>query len=916
MTSPTTLTLNTNKNVTAAFVVNTAGVTGDTRTVVEPSYPPVCKVLTAVQSVSAPVETSPDTARVQSALNACTAGQAVEFSASSDGSANAFIIQPITLPAGVTMLVDPEVTILGSIKYADYNCIASESWCTPLIDVAANTAPAPGSGIMGLGVIDGRGGTTLTDKGKSWWATGSDARPRLVFLNSHSSNAPADNFTMYKITLKNSPKFEFSGIGNNLTIWGVKIYAPPDSPNTDGIDPSGSQNITITNSYISDGDDMIAMKAGNGHVANVTISNNHMYSGHGITVGSETNAGLNNMLVVGDAIDNGFGGSSVDSLRIKSDTSRGGEVYDVLYKNICINHGGDTIVIDPYYSSETGSRSSPTSTTSLSPTCTSSSHDSSHKSTWTGYNTNGIINPLTVTLDSFYFDGDTQNDFKAPDNVNNAQFTFGPGPVSAAPYFEADAAVPSNLVTVTNSVSNSNGPLDCSTAFVYLAGDLTAPATTVTAGASPRVTAVLQNVVSPLVAGTISYPQQNAPTGTIQLLEGTNVVASGTINGRLTYLTVPSITSGSHTYTAKYLGDGNYPALAFGSFTLIANNPAPTANSQNVSVMYNTATPITLTATGSGTLNYAIAANPTHGTLSGTAPTVTYTPTSGYTGADSFTFTASNGSVSAPATVSITVAGTGSQSQTITFPAPPASATYGDAAVTLTATSSSNLPVTYAVSGPGSLMGSLLSYTGVGTITITASQAGNGTYTAATPMQRSIQVNPAVLNVGVLGSPTRFYGQPNPAFNYTLATFLNGDTQATATTGLPLLSTTATPKSDAGTYPINVSLGTLMASNYNFNLVPGQLTVTGGAAQSILFAPIPSIPTGSSILLIATSTSGLPVTLQVTGGSATLNGNTLTAGGTGSVTVTASQNGNSDFAAAASVSQTFTVTQSFTVTTH
>ena len=92
---------------------------------------------------------------------------------------------------------------------------------------------------MGLGVIDGRGGgVPLTDKGKSWWGTGSDQRPRLVFLSSNTNNLPADNFTMYKITLKDGPKFEMTGIGNNLTVWGVKVIAPPDSPNTDGIDPS------------------------------------------------------------------------------------------------------------------------------------------------------------------------------------------------------------------------------------------------------------------------------------------------------------------------------------------------------------------------------------------------------------------------------------------------------------------------------------------------------------------------------------------------------------------------------------------------------------------------------------------------------------------------------------------------------
>ena len=227
-------------NVTATFDYNTAGVTGDTRTVTEPTYPSVCTVLTAQQILSSPTESSPDTARVQAALNACQVGQEVEFSASSDGTNNVFIIAPITLPAGVTMLVDPEITVLGSINSADYACNSAESWCTPLITVAPNTFPAPGSAIMGDGVIDGRGGTTLTDLHKSWWATGSDARSRLIFLSSHSSTAPADNFTMYKITLRNSPKFHFSGIGNDLTIWGVKVYSPPDSPNTDGIDPSSS----------------------------------------------------------------------------------------------------------------------------------------------------------------------------------------------------------------------------------------------------------------------------------------------------------------------------------------------------------------------------------------------------------------------------------------------------------------------------------------------------------------------------------------------------------------------------------------------------------------------------------------------------------------------------------------------------
>jgi polygalacturonase len=902
--SPTTLTMSANEAVTASFSVNPSGVTGDSRVVTEPAYPGVCTVLTALQSSGGLVESSPDTARVQAALNACPVGQAVEFSA--NGSANAFIIAPITLPAGVTMLVDAEVTIYGSITSTDYPCTSS-SFCKPLIDVAANAYPNPGSAIMGLGVIDGRGGTPLTDLKKSWWATGSDARPRLVFLSSDANTVPADNFTLYKITLKNSPKFEFSGIGNDLTIWGVKVIAPPDSPNTDGIDPSSSQNITITNSYISTGDDMIAMKAGNGHIANVTISNNHVYSGHGITIGSETNAGLNNMLVLGNSIDNGFGGSSADSLRIKSDTSRGGEVYDVLYKNTCINHGADTVVIDPYYSSETGSL-----IPNFHDITFSNFHqlirDSSHKSTFTGYNTNGIINPLTVTMDNVSFDGAIANDFKAPDNVNNVQFTFGPGPVNIASILTADAATPSNYITVTNSVTNSNPVLDCTNAFVYLAGDLTGHAATVTAGTSPNVVAVLQNVVSPLVAGTIAYPQQNTPTGNIQVLEGMNVVATGVITSgsRVTIIPVPNIMAGSHTYTARYMGDSNFAALSFGTFTIVANNPAPVAANQSVTVPYNTATAITLSATGNGTLTYGVVASPAHGILSGTAPNLTYTPTAGYTGADSFTFKANNGTDSNIATVSITVqsAGGGS-SQSITFPAPATPVVYGAAAITLQATASSSLAVSYTLSGPAVLSGNTLSFTGQGTVMVTATQAGNATYAAATPVSRSIIVNPAVLAVAVAGTPSRIFGQQNPAFTYMLTGFVNGDTQASATTGAPTLTTAAVPKSPAANYPITVALGTLAAANYSFSPTDGQLTVSGGAAQTILFPALANFIHNTSVPLAATSTSGLPVAFAVTGGNATISGTTLNITGTGSVTVTATQAGDADFNAATAVPRTF-----------
>jgi polygalacturonase len=120
------------------------------------------------------------------------------------------------------------------------------------------------------------------------------------------------------------------------------------------VDPSASANWTIANSYISDGDDQIAIKAGLAHVAGITILDNHLYSGHGMSVGSETNAGVDNILVTDNVIDqNGCPTcSSSNDIRVKSDVSRGGEVKDVLYRNLCIRNGGSqphALVFDPQY---------------------------------------------------------------------------------------------------------------------------------------------------------------------------------------------------------------------------------------------------------------------------------------------------------------------------------------------------------------------------------------------------------------------------------------------------------------------------------------------------------------------------------------------------------------------------------------
>ncbi len=79
-----------------------------------------------------------------------------------------------------------------------------------------------------------------------------------------------------------------------------------------------------------------------------------------------------------------------------------------------------------------------------------------------------------------------------------------------------------------------------------------------------------------------------------------------------------------------------------------------------MSVTYNTTASITLAGTDADgdSLLYSVIDQPLHGSLSGTAPNLTYTPDSNYEGADSFTFQVDDGTInSGNATVSITVSG-------------------------------------------------------------------------------------------------------------------------------------------------------------------------------------------------------------------------------------------------------------------
>ena len=137
--------------------------------------------------------------------------------------------------------------------------------------------------------------------------------------------------------------------------------------------------------------------------------------------------------------------------------------------------------------------------------------------------------------------------------------------------------------------------------------------------------------------------------------------ASGTLGGtapNLTY-TPASNFNGSDSFTFRVSDGLTNSAATTVSISIAAVNDAPVANNQTVAGLEDTAKTITLTGTDvdGNTLSYSVLTQPTKGTLSGTAPSLTYTPNANYNGNDSFTFRVSDGALnSATATVTLSIA--------------------------------------------------------------------------------------------------------------------------------------------------------------------------------------------------------------------------------------------------------------------
>ncbi len=435
----------------------------DTRQVSEPKIPPACSTLEAAIAAKGGVltdtdERRTDTQRIQSAIDACTSGRSVVLRAHRNRSV--FLSGPLTLKSGVTLVVSAKTVLAASrdprafdITPGSCGIVSSRGHgCRGLITVTNAT----GSGVMGDGAIDGRGGANLLGQKVTWWDLAHEAKvtdqqqsvPWMIMVRE------SKEFTLYRITLRNSPGFHVSvNQTDGFTAWGVKIMTPRTARNTDGIDPGSSRNVTIAHCFISTGDDDVAVKSGKaGPASNISVVHNHFYAGHGMSIGSGTDGGVDHMLIDDLTIDGADNG-----LRIKSDRSRGGLVENIIYRNVCIRNTRNPILFTPMYTTFQGN---------LLPLYRKISLENVHVLTPGTYTFLGLDSEhkLQVTLDNVFAEGLDQSEIIA----GNAEIAIGPGAGNLAPNGTG--------ISITKSPDAHPGtPLACDARFTVYPALPTAP---------------------------------------------------------------------------------------------------------------------------------------------------------------------------------------------------------------------------------------------------------------------------------------------------------------------------------------------------------------------------------------------------------------------------------------------------------
>ncbi|KAJ9701790.1 hypothetical protein PVL29_006949 [Vitis rotundifolia] len=189
-------------------------------------------------------------------------------------------------------------------------------------------------------------GGTLDAKGAAYWACRRSGKSCPVGARSITFNW-ASNIVVSGLTSINSQlSHVVINSCKNVAVRNVKIIAPDQSPNTDGIHVQGSTGVTITGSTIGTGDDCISIGPG---TRNLWMEHIKCGPGHGISIGSlgkdKKEDGVQNVTVANSV----FIGSD-NGVRIKSWARPSNSfVTNIMFRNIIMTRVQYPIIVDQNY---------------------------------------------------------------------------------------------------------------------------------------------------------------------------------------------------------------------------------------------------------------------------------------------------------------------------------------------------------------------------------------------------------------------------------------------------------------------------------------------------------------------------------------------------------------------------------------
>ncbi len=385
-------------------------------------------------------------------------------------------------------------------------------------------------------------------------------------------------------------------------------------------------------------------------------------------------------------------------------------------------------------------------------------------------------------------------------------------------------------VTATSNSTGTGAPHTGSRAYALVIAPptITLPASTLANGTQGVAYSAMLN---PASGGTGAYSYAVTagalPPGIV--LNASSGALSGTPTSAGTFNFAVTATDSS-------TGTGPYSSAPRGYTLQIINTP-PVANPLSASVAYNSsANPITLNISGGVPSSVAVGTAPLHGSANASGTSITYQPTAGYAGPDSFTYTATNtAGTSAPATVSVTV---------------------GNPAITVTASGPMSAQVGASYSQTFTWNGGTAPYSGFTVTGLPAGLSVGGTTATSVTVSGTVSAAGSFSLVATATDSSTGTGPFTTGQGFTL------------TVGAPTLSMTPAP----GNLPMNYGTATTInfassggTAPYSYALAAGSLPAGVSFNSAGVLSGTPTAPGNYNIAVRAADSStgaGAPFSLQ------------------------------------------------------